>query len=417
MNATAVSAADYALPIGSAVVLVMLSGLFSGLNLGLLSFTDEDLRLIIESSDSATEIRHAKLIRPLRKRGNLLLCTLVLGCTLINAVVAVLLADLANGVVGTIITTASIVVFAEILPQSICSRHGLAVGAYSLPFVYTFLVICLPITWPLAWVLDRVLGRELSCVFTRKGLMALIRLNVESGEHAKHSGLTKDDGRLLGGALTYRDRCVGDVMTPLDAVFALPVDAVLDKATLLSILTEGHTRVPVYRKDKTDLVGILFAKDLIGIGFERTLALAEVIECFNGASRLRRAARTMKLDQALDACQRERVHMMVVTEDGGSGAAIGIATMEDFLEEILQVCCCRHEPAALRTQLSSQLSLRFTGSLLPTHYCGALGDRRRSSTSPMCTRTSPSQHRPPLRMSEGRSSRRPCGKIRRRAAW
>lgn len=94
-----------ALSVGLALVLVALSGLFSGLNLGLLSFTDDDLGLIIAGSDDSSEIKYAKRIRPLRKRGNLLLCTLVLGCTLLNAVVAVLLADLANGVIGTILTT------------------------------------------------------------------------------------------------------------------------------------------------------------------------------------------------------------------------------------------------------------------------------------------------------------------------
>ena len=72
-----------------AVVLIFLSGLFSGLNLGLMSLADEDLRIIIEGSNSATDIRYAQRIRPLRRHGNLLLCTLLLGNTLVNAVLTI----------------------------------------------------------------------------------------------------------------------------------------------------------------------------------------------------------------------------------------------------------------------------------------------------------------------------------------
>jgi metal transporter CNNM len=88
-----------------AIILLTLSGLFSGLNLGLMSFTDDDLGVIIEGSDNPKEVLYAKRIRPLRKRGNLLLCTLLLGCTLVNAIIAILLADLTGGTVGTILTT------------------------------------------------------------------------------------------------------------------------------------------------------------------------------------------------------------------------------------------------------------------------------------------------------------------------
>ena len=66
-------------------------------------FTDDDLRIVIESSDDPLKIRYARRIRPLRRRGNLLLCTLLLGCTLVNAIIAVLLAAIA--VLGVLLVT------------------------------------------------------------------------------------------------------------------------------------------------------------------------------------------------------------------------------------------------------------------------------------------------------------------------
>jgi len=331
-----------------AVVLVLLSGLFSGLNLGLMACTDDDLGIIIDGSEDKLEVRYAKMIRPLRKRGNLLLATLVLGCTLINAVVAVLLADLADGVTGTIITTGAIVIFAEILPQSICSRYGLAVGAYSLPFVYLFLIVTLPLTLPLSLVLDWVLGREVTSVYTRKSLLALIKLNVNDPAHASLSGLTKADGQLITGALTYKDKMVGDVMTPLANAFTLPLDMMLTHEAMSTILKEGHTRIPVHENTKANIVAILFAKDLIGIGVGDGLPLADVLEAFHARDRVSKVHMDEKLNVALERCQKEHMHMLIVTEypipeeqEGSDATAsvqpgIGIVTMEDFIEEILQ---------------------------------------------------------------------------------
>jgi hypothetical protein len=157
-----------------AVSLVLLSGLFSGLNLGLMSFTDDDLGLVIEGSSDQAEVANAKAIRPVRAQGNLLLCTLLLGNTLVNAVIAILLSDLTSGLVGTLVTTALILVFGEIVPQSVCSRHALAVGAAVLPIVKAFVFVCWPIAYPISVLLDWLLGREISGVFSRQGLLALI---------------------------------------------------------------------------------------------------------------------------------------------------------------------------------------------------------------------------------------------------
>ena len=152
--------------IGCAAILVALSGLFSGLNLGLMSFTDDDLGLVISGSGDPDEIECAKKIQPLRKRGNLLLCTLLLGNTLVNAVIAVLLADLTSGLIGTCVTTGLIVVFGEIVPQSICSRHALYVGALAMPLVEFFVMICYPSN-PRQMAQTRGLARTLSFSCTR----------------------------------------------------------------------------------------------------------------------------------------------------------------------------------------------------------------------------------------------------------
>jgi len=126
-----------------------------------------------------------------------------------------------------------IVLFGEIVPQSVCSRYALSIGAFTLPLTYLFVVLIFPFSFPVSKVLDWALGQEISGVYTRQGLFELIKLNVTDPAHLAASDLTAEDARLLGGALTFKDRRVGEVMTPLNKVFSLPIDAVLDEETFL----------------------------------------------------------------------------------------------------------------------------------------------------------------------------------------
>ena len=144
--------------------LIVMSGFFSGLNLGLMSLAPDELKVVMEGSADEQAKRDAAKIYPLRKRGNLLLCTLLLGNTLVNALIAVLLADATSGLIGSLLTTALILIFGEIIPQSICSRYGLRTGAVALPFVYLFVGLCFVICYPLSKILDWALGREITAV-------------------------------------------------------------------------------------------------------------------------------------------------------------------------------------------------------------------------------------------------------------
>jgi len=340
------------------IVLSMLSGTFSGLNLGLMSLTEDDLNVIIDGSTDPKEVKWAKKILPLRKKGNLLLCTLLIGNTLVNVMLTIITDPIWTflfGGLGGFVTqlmviavpTTIIVIFGEICPQAYCGRNSLFVGAVSTPLVWVFVFLTYPVTKPIAVVLDKLLGREISCVLSRTMLLELVTLNVESSDHAKKSGLTQEDGRLLKGALTFKDRTVGDVMTPLSTCYFLEESTLLTHATIMDILGHGHTRVPVYSGTQSNVVAILFCKDLLGIGFERAQPLREVLASFGAERRVVRVPRAMTLNLAMDYCKRKRTHLLLICDDahteGGDAKVakadapvVGLATMEDFLEELIQ---------------------------------------------------------------------------------
>ena len=78
------------------------------------------------------------------------------------------------------------------------------------------------------------------------------------------ANLDKDERNIMTGALTYADKTVQKVMTPIHDVFTLQMDAVLDIATIRRVISSGHSRIPVVVQHGMwfEIKALLFVKDL-----------------------------------------------------------------------------------------------------------------------------------------------------------
>ena len=302
------------------IALVLFSGLFSGLTLGLLSLDKNELKRKISLGN-----KEAKKVYAVRKKGNLLLCTLLLGNVGVNSTIAIFLGNISSGVVAGFVATGLIVIFGEIIPQATFARYALQVGAKTAWLVRIFIIILLPFCWPIAWILDKALGDEVQTIYSKKELMKII----EEHEDAEHSDLDSDEERIIRGALSFSEKSAGRIMTPRTVVFALEVNTLLDKKQLEKIREEGFSRIPVYKNSIDNILGVLYVKDLI------TTKIDTKVKSLYRKEKILTIPKEIKLDKLLSAFTRSKSHIAIIKDeyDGFEG----VVTLEDVIEEVLKI--------------------------------------------------------------------------------
>jgi metal transporter CNNM len=302
-----------------AAALIVLAALFSGLNLGLMSLDTFELKRKADLGDT-----NAAKVYAIRRRGNLLLVTLLTGNVAVISTLTLVLNSAFRGVAAGILTTVLITIFGEIIPQAILARYALRFGARLASVVRVAMVLLYPICAPVAFVLDRVLGDELPTMYTKTELTRLIE------EHRDHAGsnIDGDEVRIARGALNFGDRQIRQVMTPRSVAQMVPANLLLDASAVRRLKDCGFSRIPVYKEDKpNDISGILYVKDLIGLvpGKKTAGQLARARVLFVNLDE--------NLDDTLNAFLKTRNHLFIAIDEFAE--VQGIVTIEDVLEEII----------------------------------------------------------------------------------
>ncbi|KAJ3863295.1 DUF21-domain-containing protein [Lentinula novae-zelandiae] len=228
------------------VLLVLLSGLFAGLTLGYFSLDQTQLN-VLSVSGTPDQRKYANQIKPIRKNGHLLLVTLLLANMIVNETLPII-ADpvLGGGVQSVVVSTVLIVIFSEIIPQSLFTRHGLYLGAKGAGLTRVLIWGLGIVAWPVAKLLDWILGSNHGIIYRRVELKELIAMHSSTSAHG--GDLKTDTVAIIGATLDLQEKVVSQAMTPLSSVFMLSIDAELNFDLLKKIVNTGHSRIPVYEE-------------------------------------------------------------------------------------------------------------------------------------------------------------------------
>ncbi|NXL40175.1 CNNM4 protein, partial [Glaucidium brasilianum] len=314
--------------------LLVLSGMFSGLNLGLMALDPMELR-IVQNCGTDKEKRYARKIEPIRRKGNYLLCSLLLGNVLVNTTLTILLDDLIGSGIGAVVaSTIGIVIFGEIVPQALCSRHGLAVGANTIVVTKFFMLVTFPLSYPISKLLDCILGQEIGTVYNREKLVEMLKVT------EPYNDLVREELNMIQGALELRTKTVEDVMTPLQNCFMMNSDAILDFNTMSEIMASGYTRIPVYEDERSNIMDILYVKDLAFVDPDDCTPLKTITKFYNHPVHV--VFHDTKLDAMLEEFKKGKSHLAIVQKVNNEGEGdpfyevLGLVTLEDVIEEIIK---------------------------------------------------------------------------------
>ena len=153
-------------------------------------------------------------------------------------------------------------------------------------------------------------------------------LRKPSDEERRLDDLGPHAREMIEGVVQLSSTTVRDIMVPRPDVVFVSVDATPEE--LMETITEsGHSRLPVYRKTVDDVIGVLYAKDLLGqiVGNGRNVHAGKAMR------KPYFVPESKRVDELLHEFQRRRVHLAIVTDEYGGTS--GIACMEDVLEEIV----------------------------------------------------------------------------------
>ncbi len=301
------------------VLLVMLSALCSGLNIALMSLDTADLRRKNKIGN-----KDAAKVLPLRKNSHLSLAAILLSNVAAVSATSLVLESVTGGLIAGIASTLLIVIFGEIIPQALFSKKALWFCARLSGAMHFMIFVTYPISKPLQLLLDKLFGQETNQLQSRRELGVMITEHL--GDN--NSELDEDEVEIIRGALLLSEKRVRDIMTPLRNVYWMTPSDTIDGAKIDEIKLHGWSRIPILNKQRTISYGLLLMKDMVDVNFNKQPIAVHELPLYP----VQVVGSMMALDTLFRKFITGGAHLLPVERDD---EIIGIATIEDLLEEIV----------------------------------------------------------------------------------
>lgn len=230
-------------------------------------------------------------------------------------------------ILSTVFATIFILVFMEILPKTLAIKYSARSALLTAPYLETFIRIFSPVINLFSSLINailRILGAEpekRSPLISEEELKLMIEIGREEGV------LSDDEKKMLHRIFQFGDTRVSEVMIPLGDTVS--IDRAAGAETLLDVVVEeGRSRIPVYEGRKDNIVGIIYARDLLYIWRNKGLIIVEdlihPVYCVGPDKRV---------NDLLLHFQSKRIQLAIVVDENKK--ALGLVTLEDLLEEIV----------------------------------------------------------------------------------
>ncbi|GAA4804096.1 gliding motility-associated protein GldE [Litoribaculum gwangyangense] len=323
-------AIDFSIVFGFALLILLLvcSALISGAEVALFSLNRGDIEEGLEQKSKRIEIISKLLERPKK-----LLATILVANNFINIAVVILFAFMGDIMFGNItnpqlkfvlevvVVTFLILLFGEILPKIYASRNNLKFAVFMAYPLRVLDILLSPISLPMRSVtlaIHNKLGRQKSNLSVDQLSQAL--------ELTSDEDTTKEEHKILQGIVSFGNTDTKQVMRPRIDIFALNIDQKYTEI-MPEIISNGYSRIPIYKDNIDNIKGILYVKDLLPYidrkQFEWTTLIREPFF----------VPENKKLDDLMAEFQEKKVHLAVVVDEYGGTS--GLISLEDIIEEIV----------------------------------------------------------------------------------
>ncbi len=356
------------------IVLLISSALVSGTEVAFFSLSPTDLNEL--SNNGKEENNIVKLLEKPRK----LLATILITNNFINILIVLLFASLSNKLFASfdlklpilsfeisirflleiVLVTFLILLFGEVLPKIYASRNALRFSKKMSKFIQTTNKLLTPFSLPLItltkWI-ENKLGNKNSN-FSVETLSQALELTSEGAT-------TKDEQKILEGIVNFGNTETVQIMKPRIDIFAISDNETYEDV-LSKILINGYSRNPIYKDNVDNIIGVLYAKDLLA-HLDKTT--------FKWQSLLREpffVPENKKLDDLLVDFREKKNHLAIVVDEYGGTS--GLVTLEDVIEEIVGDINDEFDDDDLSYSKIDENNYVFEGKTSIKDFCRVLDD-------------------------------------------
>jgi CBS domain containing-hemolysin-like protein len=309
------------------IILIILSFIFSAAETSFIGSSDIKLKNMSENKNKRAE----KLLKIKEKPENFI-STIIIANNFVNIMAASIATYISIEIFkkgayiySSLIMTLIIVIFAELLPKTLSSYDPENYSLKLFPVYNFFSVILKPFSDFFNFLIlgiVKIFGKSLEkdTKIEDAEFKTFLSMSSESGT------IEEEEKELIESIIEFQDKQVYEVMVPRVDVVLLSIDTPLEKI-IETIVSTGHSRIPIYEGSIDNILGILHVKDLVKLSCLKDFNIKDYLHepLF--------VPDTKRIGELFKEMRKKKTHMAIVLDEFGGFE--GIVTMEDLLEEIV----------------------------------------------------------------------------------